>query len=237
MQDEIIKHTRKAYEKMKDTEHSLWHKTKEIFIEIVIIVFAVTLSIWLHSWSEQRHQQNEAQDFLSDLKDDLSNDIDSMQTAQTAPKKNRESIAFILLLTESKLDSMIKTKSSLEFQSNIGTTKINNGNYEGFKSSGKIGFIENKKLKKYILNYYQDATPNLIEAEKINASLILKVSDYWTDNADQNIMKIILNPKLRYMLSVFLNTSKSTLSLYQDAITTARKIMTEIDRARDKNGT
>ena len=40
MEDEILKHTKKAYHEMKNQNHSFWEKTKEIFIEILISVFA-----------------------------------------------------------------------------------------------------------------------------------------------------------------------------------------------------
>ena len=233
MQDEVIKHTKKAIEKMKDKEHSFWDKLKEVSIEILIIVFAVTLSIWLHTWSEQQKQRNEAKEFLSDLKEDLNNDIDSLKNDQIQLNKNRKSIANVLMMTDSKLDSIIKNKSSFGFQSAIGTTKISDGDYEGFKSSGKIGFIENKQLKKYILNYYQDAIPDLIEAQKINDSMIIKISDYWADHADEDIKQIILSQRLKYRISMYLNTSEGTLELYHNAIKTAQKIITEINKQKD----
>ena len=230
MQDEIVKHTKKAYDEMRNREHSFWHKTKEVLVEIGIIVFAVTLSIWLHSWSEERQQQREVRDFLADLKEDLSNDISSIESAKAALVKSRDTVVFLYGLTKGKIDSLVKTNAAFGFQSSIGTTKINSGNYEGFKSSGKIGFIENKELKKYILNYYQDATPSIAEAEKINASLVLKISDFWTDNAELDIQKIVLSPRLKNILVMFLNTSKSTLDLYQDAVNTAKKIIVNIDK-------
>ncbi len=42
------------------------------------------------------------------------------------------------------------------------STYYNSGRYEGFKSSGKVGTIENDKLKNNILIYYQQTIPNLI---------------------------------------------------------------------------
>jgi Family of unknown function (DUF6090) len=233
MQDEVTKHTQKIYDTVKNPKQTLGEKIKEILIEIFIIVFAVTLSIWLHSWSEHRHQQNEVKEFLADLKEDLRNDINSMQTAKETLSKNFADFLFLKNLTKSKIDSLFKVKSSFSFHSSIGTTKINNGNYEGFKSSGKIGFIENKGLKKHILKYYQDATPSVLEVENINTSQVLKITDYWAENAGQDIKKTILSPKLKTMIEAFQNTSTSSLEIYQEAITTAKQIIAEIDKQKD----
>lgn len=71
MQEEITKHSEKIYKTVKNSEHTLGEKVKEIIVEIGIIVFAVTLSIWLHSWSEHRHQQEEVSVFLGNLKNDF----------------------------------------------------------------------------------------------------------------------------------------------------------------------
>jgi len=64
MQEEITKHSNKIYKTVKNSEHTLGEKVKEIIIEIFIIVFAVTLSIWLHSWSEHRPNKKKYLCFL-----------------------------------------------------------------------------------------------------------------------------------------------------------------------------
>jgi len=232
MQDEVTKHTKKMYDIVKDTKHTLGEKIREIIVEIFIIVFAVTLSIGLHGWSEHRHQQNETKEFLADLKEDLENDVKSMQVAKDSLSKSERSFLFLARLNKDRLDSLSKAKSFLYFYSSLGTTKISNGDYEGFKSSGKIGFIEDKKLKKIILKYYQDAIPNVLEAEKINAALLLKVLDYWAENSDQDVQKRILSPKLKTLLATFNQTAKSSLDLYQEAIGLANEITAEIDKDR-----
>ncbi len=229
MEDEVSKHTKKIFETAKGTKHTFTEKVKEIAVEIFIIVFAITLSIWLHNWSEHRQQQTEVKEFLVDLKEDLKNDIDSLQSTKDALFKNTEEALYLSQLTKQKLDSIISVKGKVGFQSTVGTSKINNGNFEGFKSSGKIGFIENKELKKHILKYYQESTPSVLEIEKINATEIMKISDYWVDNADQSFKKKILNPKLKLMLVIFNSTAKSSLALYQDAITEAKQIVKGID--------
>src|ERR1700760_4030263 len=79
-----VKHALKVYKTVKDPNIALWHKIKEIAVEIVIIVFAVTLSIWLHDRSEHSHQQEEVTQFLHGLKQDLTNDIAEMRDDEQA---------------------------------------------------------------------------------------------------------------------------------------------------------
>ena len=77
-EEEIAKHTKKAYKIWNSKEHGFWHKTKEFFIEILIIVFSITISIWLHDKSEHGHQQKEVKEFLLGLREDLLADIKEM---------------------------------------------------------------------------------------------------------------------------------------------------------------
>ena len=230
MQEEISKHTKKIYTAAKNKNHSFAEKVKEIIIEIFIIVFAVTLSIWFHGWSEHRKEQKEVREFMADLKEDLKNDIASMQSAMETLSKNSDNFLFIQQLTKEGVDSLIDNKGSFGFHSSIGTTKISNGNYEGFKSSGKITFIENKTLKKNILRYYQEATPGIIEAEKINAEQVLKITDFWSENAEVDIKKKLLNGRFKSLLDVFHNTATGSLNLYEEGISLAKQIIKEIEK-------
>ncbi|MES1181720.1 MAG: DUF6090 family protein [Flavobacterium sp.] len=229
MQEEIAKHTKKIFKSAGDSEKRIGERIREIALEIFIIVFAVTLSIWLHNWSEHRNQQREAREFLSDLKEDLGNDIISMQSAHDSLSKNLANFEFLNAITVKNVDSTLKAKGSVDFHASVGTTKISSGNYEGFKSSGKIGYLENKELKKDILKYYTDAIPSLIEAEKINATEILDISNFWADNADKEFVKIITSPKLKILLANLNGTATSSLKLYEDAISLAQAIIKKID--------
>lgn len=229
MQEEIAKHTRKIFNSARNSEKRLGEKVWEIALEIFIIVFAVTLSIWLHSWSEHSHQQKEAKEFLSDLREDLRNDIISMQSAHNSLSGNLANLRFLNSITVANVDSILKARKSIDFHASVGTTKISSGNYEGFKSSGKIGYLENKELKKDILKYYTDATPSLIEAEKINASEILDISNFFADNADKEFKNTIISPKLKILLENLRETATSSLTLYEDAISLAHQIIAKID--------
>jgi hypothetical protein len=162
MEDEISKHSVKAYKTLKDHEMSPWHKVKEISIEVAIIIFAVTLSIWFHDISEHNHEQKDVKSFLLGLKKDLTGDIIQLQGDLDA--YNKAGLAFNYITTPTSgfklnIDSVRKHQNYL-----FNTTSFvaNDGRYEGFKSSGKLGNIEDDSLQNNITTLYQTIVPSIL---------------------------------------------------------------------------
>jgi hypothetical protein len=228
MQEEVIKHTNKIYKTMKDTKHTFREKVKEVIIEIFIIVFAVTLSINLHSWTEHKHQQSETTEFLIDLKDDLNKDIKSMQDEKNKLSKTVEQYMLLQSLSENQIESIGIAKEKINLQLNPTFRKTNDGNYDGFKSSGKIGFIENKKLKKLILEYYQENMSALGEIEKFYNSQIYKLGDMASQNSD--IKKMFLDPRVKATFDITIQSANNEMNAYEGIIKQAKVIITEIDK-------
>jgi hypothetical protein len=237
MQEEIRKHSKKAVSIIKSSNHSALEKVKEIGIEIFIIVFAVSFSIWLHSWSEHRHQQKEVKEFLTDLKEDLKGDIESQIEARKVYLKTIESFNYIINLSEKQYDNLSSAKDSTSFKSNLSTKmssfpniwlKSRSGNYEGFKSSGKIGFIENKKLKKLILEYYEQAMPGAAMQDEYNRQMAMKTIELISD-IDGNGKKIIFNKKVRTYLQYIIMMSNESLENYQNTTKLSQDIVKKID--------
>jgi hypothetical protein len=164
-EQEVIKHTEKVVGIIKDGHHGLWHKVRELLVEVFIIVFAVSVSIWLHNWSEHRHEQKEVKEFLLGLKEDMKSDLgeisnDSISYVQTA---------WIMQYMARNPPGSILNRDTLRMGLNkvINETRFNPniGRYEGFKSAGKLGFIEHSKLQNDILDLYQEDIPNLLLSE------------------------------------------------------------------------
>jgi hypothetical protein len=238
MQDEITKHSKKAIKIMKNADHSLVEKIKEIGIEIFIIVFAVSFSIWLHTWSEHRHQQQEVKEFLTDLKEDLNSDIESQIDAKNNYLKTIENFNYITNLSEAKYDSLSGGKDSTFFKTNLSIKlnsfpniyyKSRSGNYEGFKSSGKIGFIENKKLKKLILEYYEHLGPGISLQSEIIRQYIIKCSDLMND-FEGNGKKMVFNKKVQSYLLILIAMSNGNEKNYEGMTKFAREILAEVDK-------
>jgi hypothetical protein len=151
-EQEVIKHTKAVYKIWNNSQHSLWHKIKEFIIEIVIIVFAVTVSIWLHGISEHNHQQKEVKMFLLGLRRDLLSDRKEMKEDVASYLEQKKAFRYIVnagLSGPLNKDSVRSYRRSL-----FNTTRLqqNNGRFEGFKSSGKIGNIEDEALQNDIMD-------------------------------------------------------------------------------------
>jgi len=222
MQDEILKHTEKIYKTAKNPKHSVGEKVKEILIEIFIIVFAVTLSIWLHSWSEHNHQRKEAREFLKDIRADLANDLESMKVKKSALDSVFKS--GVRMLDSSKGNG---SSNNLTMNFALTTFKANDGNYQGFKSSGKIGFIENKELKKRILAYYENELPGLYDVDKYQYAKQLEV---WELINSLDAKKMLTDPSFKAKLTVDLQITEALIRSYAEVINRGTGIKEEINR-------
>nr|WP_256527429.1 DUF6090 family protein [Flavobacterium sp. HSC-32F16] len=235
MQEEITKHSNKIYKTVKNSEHTLGEKVKEIIIEIFIIVFAVTLSIWLHSWSEHRHQQKEVSVFLANLRNDLQNDVESIDTEVKAYHKTNVEYEKILALTTFQLDSIYKSKSKVNFPIHSHGQTLNVGNYEGFKSSGKIGYIEDEKLKQKILTYYQIYVPAANDVDKMYTDFLFKCFDKEIENADKPEKELYSDPKYKKTLEYLVKLGRNNIRVYKENTKPlAVELIKEIDKELGK---
>jgi type II secretory pathway pseudopilin PulG len=154
---DISKHTKKIYKIWKAPNDNWKHKLGEIITEILIIVFAITLSLFVERWREHTHDNEIEKQFLLGLKQDLRNDIAQQQS---------DSTSYALLLNGWRYlrftgmenqnvneDSLKKYSSTL-----ISTTDFipNDSRFEGLKSSGNLGVLENDSLQNLILDLYQN---------------------------------------------------------------------------------
>ncbi|PAM95723.1 hypothetical protein B4N84_06390 [Flavobacterium sp. IR1] len=235
MQDEIIKHTKKLYLGMNNKNHSFKEKVKEVFLEILIIVFAVSLSIWLHSWSEHKHHKEEAAVFLANLKKDLQSDIKNLDEELVQYKKTNLDYEKILGLTPLQLDSIQKSNAKVYFPVRSQGPKMNIGNYEGFKSSGKIGYIENEKLKEKILNYYQIYVPAVNEVDKIYNDFLFKCFDKMIENADKSEAKLYSDPQFKKTIEFVIRIGKNNIRVYDgNTKPEAKELLKEIEKELNK---
>ncbi|PIF33147.1 hypothetical protein CLU81_3723 [Flavobacterium sp. 9] len=235
MQEEITKHSERIYKTVKNTEHTLGEKVKEIIIEIFIIVFAVTLSIGLHSWSEHKHQQEEVSIFLNNLKNDLKDDVKSLNVEKGGYQESNIGYEKILALTTLQLDSIYKSKGKVNFPIYSHGQVINIGNYEGFKSSGKIGYIEDEKLKQKILNYYQILAPSINEVDKIYNDFLFKCFDKMIENADKSEEQLYADPKFKKTIEFLVRLGKNNIRVYDENVKPeAVELIKEIEKELNK---
>jgi Fe2+ transport system protein B len=153
-------------ENNQNTPLSTWGKMQKMLREVLVIIFGVTVSIWFANWNDKRKEQEEVKTFLTDIKQDLTEDTVAIRGKIEKLKPYIRDYRFARNLTVAQLDSIKKNKGNVYLNFDIIPLQFNEGNYQGFKSSGKIGFIENKELKKQILAYHEQIIPGLKEIEK-----------------------------------------------------------------------
>jgi hypothetical protein len=235
-EQEVIKHTKKVYNIWSSKEHSFWHKIQEFLIEIFIIVFAITLSIWLHDKSEHNHQQKEVKEFLLGLRDDLSSDIKEM-------KDDRESYAnqghIYSYITNVKHNHVLDPDTIRKYQNWLFTTtrlQQNNGRFEGFKASGKIGNIEDKELQNDILDLYQEDILSLLAATDPYIRWKYELFDFGIKNGKKltdstsNFMALLLTDEVQNLCG-YLADPDEIINRYDICINKMEKIITEIESA------
>ncbi len=229
MQEELIKHTQKIKKEMNNKKHTVSHKIKEIALEVGIIVFAVSLSIYLHDWSEKRHQNHEANEFLTDLKTDLKNDILELEGEIKELKTNIAQFEFLKKITIENYDKF-ENEGKIYLKLMPTYQKSNDGNFEGFKSSGKIGYIENKQLKLKILQYYQVNNRKVRDVEQYYLKQMEKIGDL--SNNSFSSKDFYLSTVTKANLDFVVQYGNNDIVFYNETIKLAREIIKNIDEQK-----
>jgi Family of unknown function (DUF6090) len=234
-EEEIAKHTKRLYKTWFNKELTIWHKISEFLIEIAIIVFAVTISIWFHNMSEHRHQQEDVKQFLEGLKSDLTSDIAEMNNDKKSFENQRTIFSYLASLKKNEIPNRDTLHKYSNWLNNSTALNPNDGRFQGFKSSGKIGTIENKDLQNDIMDLYEEAIPMLLASTTSYNNTKLKLFEFLvengkrlTDSTDNGIA--LLNADQAYYLSRALSTPGQALERYDNCIQLMNKIINEIDR-------
>jgi hypothetical protein len=237
-EQEVIKHTKKIFGIWK-TENSFLHKLSDFVLEIFIIVFAITLSIYFHDRSELRHQRRETKEFLLGLREDLKTDTVEMNDDKESYSKAGYIFQYII---DRKLKEALNADTINKYSNWImNTTGLipNNGRFEGFKSSGKIGTIENKELQNNIMDLYQEDIPSLITTTNEYVLRKEKLFEYFaanikriTDNTS-NFLSVLSTDQV-YNISIGLSYVGQIIDRYDSCISKARAIINEIDKEYGK---
>ncbi|RYG33308.1 MAG: hypothetical protein EOO01_33365 [Chitinophagaceae bacterium] len=232
---EVIKHTKKIYKIWNSNEHSLWQKVKEFLMEILIIVFAVSLSIWLHGRSEQSHQEQEVKAFLQGIEQDLQSDITEMTEDRSMYVMSQKAYRYIRTLGRNEAASRDSINFYSRFLFNQTGLIPNDGRFEGFKSSGKIGSIENLELQNEIMNLYQEEIPSLVvytnfySAQK--AAIALYFDQHLTRTSDStNNMLELFSKDEAFNKAEDLTQVRSIVSQYDKCIATMKRIIALIKK-------
>ena len=233
-EQEIITHTKRIFGIWK-TKNSFLHKLSEFIGEILIIVFAISLSIYVHDRSQLRHQRHEAKEFLLGLRQDLQTDIEEMNSDKNSFQKSGMIFSYI---SSRKLSEQMNADTIHKYRNWIlNTTGLipNSGRFEGFKSSGKIGTVENKELQNYIMDLYQEDIPSLIistngyTAKKQKLFEYLEANVKRTTDSTTNFLSVLSSEPANNICGS-LTYVQEILSRYDTCINRMKTIIVDIDK-------
>lgn len=233
-EQEVIKHTKKIFGLWK-TDNPIWHKVSELLLEIFIIVFAVTVSIYFHDRSELKHQRHETEEFLLGLKQDLQTDIEEMNQDKSSFKQSEKAFKYIV---SRKLNASLSEDTLIKYSGWIfNTTGLvpNSGRFEGFKSAGKIGTIENKELQNNIMDLYQENIPSLLLSTNLYTAKKQSLFDYIAANrkrlTDTTTNWVsVLSTDQAYNICSSLTFVREILGRYDTCINKMNLIISSIDK-------
>jgi hypothetical protein len=232
---EIAKHTKKVVRVLANREHGVAHKLREMALEIFTIVFAVTLSIWLHGLSEHSHQQQEVRTFLLGLKADLASDIGQLESIKAAYRRFDDNHAYLAALDAAAAPDPERFEAAYAVaHSNIFFMPITS-RYEGFKSSGKLGNIEDEKLLGNILELYHSVHPQILNSEggwRTGQRALHRYLDLELDLPDETAARyrLVVAPKAKRLLKR-MATQPQLYERYQNYADGAALIIKAIDKA------
>ncbi len=237
MEHEIADHAKKALKAMHNHEKTFWERTKEVLFEILIIVFAVTFAAFIERSREYYKEKSEAKEFVFGLENDLDNEIKQLQTAKNDMDTLRSNYTYLINLDNKKIDSLAKTNNrSHSFNISKFNTRIANGRYDGFKSSGRVQTIANDSLRNDILKFYEEDVPFVDFAENVFNANQVRLEDYFLNNAGVNTQtlkgayQLVSAYKCKLILRFTLSYSDAVERGYDKALTQAKKIRREINQ-------
>jgi hypothetical protein len=232
---EVIKHTKKIYKIWNSKEHTFWHKAKEFVLEIFIIVFAVSLSIWLHGQSEHAHKTQDVKNFLLGMENDFQNDLKEMKADREMFLKSKEAFNYIRGLKMGQRADADTIKKYNNYLFNETGLLPNNGRFEGFKSSGKIGDIEHLKIQNEMMDLYQENIPTLVLYTNYYSKKKSALDEFFIKNlrrkSDQgnNYLDLFSSEEV-YNMSYDLTQVRSIISQYDKCIGNMNSIISEINK-------
>ena len=229
MEDELIKNSTQIWKKLR-SEGGMLEKLRSITGEILVIVFAVSFSIWINDRAEYKKEQEEVLDFLLICQEELSGDTADLRRCKDEIESTFRSNQILIGLDEKMLDSIKKNNIEMSFDGKPLIRRTHIAGYEGFKTSGRLGNIENKNLKRKIMEYYEVLMPSLSEAEdyyNANTNLLL---DRMIDRVSDEGKDALLEKNMKMRLAMNLTVAGSLVPNYQKVLDFAGEFQSELNR-------
>jgi hypothetical protein len=202
----------------------------DIVLNVFVIVFSVYLAQYIDRKREEETKQADVKEFLLGLKTDLENDIREMKEDKKSYIKY--GLSFIRFTSKTPIapDSIYFYLNSIYSATGL---VVNNGRYEGFKTTGKMLDIKDKELLNNILDLYQENIPTLVSSTNSYNSqkgmLVELIYTHQDRRTKDNIAEVILLPKF-YNICSGLRYVAEIQGRYDDTINLSKKIVDRINK-------
>jgi len=142
-------------------------------VEVLLIVIGILLALTLNTWQNNTKNRSIEKDYISDLIIDLRQDTSYFNVRRM---KNIKKKAEALNQAKAYLLGTYQIKDTLLFLNTVGygarysrvVATSNNSTYTELVSTGNLRIIENREIRKEIINYYgsKDAATKTIQGSK-----------------------------------------------------------------------
>ena len=128
------------------------------------------------------------------------------------------------------LDSIKKNNINKSYDGKPVIRRTHIAGYEGFKTSGRLGNIENKNLKRKIMEYYEVLMPSLCEAEDYYNTNTHLFVDRFMDRVSEKGKDALLEKNMKMRLAMNLSVAGSLVPSYQKVLDFAGEFQSELNR-------
>jgi hypothetical protein len=233
--DEITKHTLKIYKTIRKPETSISKKIVDITLEVLIIVFAVSLAQYLERYREDGIKQKEVKEFLTGLKEDMRADVEQAKGNVQSYNNYKRIYSYLSHLDPNKKPNADSLNKRIDIVVSNTFLRPSVSRFEGFKSSGKLQDIGDKKLLQDILYFYEQAMPQLQSSESAWISMQGKLWELFLEqqvvkpDGTNNNFEIISQPKVHNLCRMLVPWPQ-IYERYKQVMDIGDTIIKEIDK-------
>ena len=134
--------------------------------------------------------------------------------------------------TEQNYKDLKKRGIDITLETEYNARSQNTGNYDSFESSGKLGYLENKELKKRVLGYYHQTNPSLIKMEEMHSKNIDKMIELMPKYKESK--NLLFDPYFQQAIKFQKFYSEGLVEFYKVAIKESEKTLKLIDEELKK---
>jgi hypothetical protein len=173
--------------------------------DIAVIVFSVLLATWLENLRQKLDETDTAREFLQGVSGDLRNDLREMRLDKASYRLNQQGFTYFAGEAQNQPlngDSLKKYQSVF-----FSSTRLiaNDGAFQGFKSSGKLYSIQDRELRGWILDLYQERIPSLLlstdgyieRKKRLNVYYDEVLDRYSAQNGAVDFEKVLRSPLMQ----------------------------------------